>query len=113
MKYKHLSQAESYQIYEFMIAGKDQTPIAKHLDRYKPSISRELNRNTGTLGYRPKQAFELSAESAQNSRNTPTVKPWGSSLFFAAVAMESGKNCTSSLNSLKLKMSLYMYLCLK
>ena len=76
MKYKHLSQAERYQIYALMKAGHDQTQIAKLLDRHKSTISRELIRNTGSRGYRPKQACELSAERAQNSRNAPTVEPW-------------------------------------
>ena len=76
MKYKHLSQAERYQIYALMKAGHDQTQIAKLLDRHKSTISRELIRNTGSRGYRPKQACEFSAERAQNSRNAPTVEPW-------------------------------------
>jgi IS30 family transposase len=77
MKYKHLSQAEKYQIYALMKAGHDQTQIAKLLDRHKSTISRELNRNTGSRGYRPKkQACELSVERAQNSRNAPTIAPW-------------------------------------
>jgi IS30 family transposase len=76
MKYKHLSQAERYQIYALMKAGHDQTQIAKLLDRHKSTISREVIRNTGSRGYRPKQACEFSAERAQNSRNAPTVEPW-------------------------------------
>ena len=32
MKYKHLSQAERYQIYALMKAGHDQTQMAKLLD---------------------------------------------------------------------------------
>jgi IS30 family transposase len=59
-----------------MKAGHDQTQIAKLLDRHKSTISRELIRNTGSRGYRPKQACEFSAERAQNSRNAPTVEPW-------------------------------------
>jgi len=76
MKYKHLSQAERYQISYLMKAEHDQTQIAKLLDRHKPIISRELIRNTGSRGFRPKQACEFSAERAQNSLNAPTVEPW-------------------------------------
>ena len=72
MKYKHLSQAERYQIYALMKARHDQTQIAKLLDRHKSTISRELRRNSGSRGYRPKQACELSVKRAQNSRNAPT-----------------------------------------
>lgn len=76
MTYKHLSQAERYKIHALMKAGHDQSQIAKLLDRHKSTISRELSRNTGSRGYRPKQACEMSADRAQNSRNAPTVDPW-------------------------------------
>ncbi len=76
MNYKHLSQAERYQIHALMKAGHDQSQIAKLLDRHKSTISRELSRNTGSRGYRPKQACEMSADRAQHSRNAPTVEPW-------------------------------------
>ena len=76
MKYKHLSQTERYQIHTLMKAGHDQTQIAKLLDRHKSTISRELSRNSGSRGYRPKQACEMSADRAQNSRNAPTIAPW-------------------------------------
>jgi IS30 family transposase len=76
MTYKHLSQAERYQIHALMKAGHDQSQIAKVLDRNKSTISRELSRNTGSRGYRPKQACEMSADRAQNSRNASTVAAW-------------------------------------
>jgi len=76
MTYKHLSQAERYQIHALMKAGHNQSQIAKVLDRSKSTISRELSRNTGSRGYRPKQACEMSAERAQNSRNANTVPAW-------------------------------------
>ena len=49
MTYKHLSQAERYQIHALMKAGHDQSQIAKLLDRHKSTISRELSRNTVVL----------------------------------------------------------------
>jgi len=76
MTYKHLSQAERYQIHALMKAGHDQSQIAKLLDRHKSTISRELSRNTGSRGYRPKQACEMSADRAQNSRNANTAPAW-------------------------------------
>jgi IS30 family transposase len=76
MTYKHLSQAERYQIHALMKAGHDQSQIAKLLDRHKSTISRELSRNTGSRGYRPKQACEMSADRAQNSRNANMVPAW-------------------------------------
>ncbi|MSQ65976.1 MAG: IS30 family transposase [Limnohabitans sp.] len=76
MTYKHLSQAERYQIHALLKAGHDQSEIAKQLDRHKSTISRELNRNAGSRGYRPKQACEMLTHRAHNSRNAPTVQPW-------------------------------------
>jgi IS30 family transposase len=55
MTYQHLSQAERYQIYILMKDGKTQSQIATLMDRHKSTISRELARNTGLKGYRPKQ----------------------------------------------------------
>ena len=59
-----------------MKAGHDQSQIAKVLDRNKSTISRELSRNTGSRGYRPKQACEMSTYRSQNSRNASTVASW-------------------------------------
>ena len=69
MTYKHLSQAETYQIYALMKAGHNQSQIARLLDRNKSTISRELSRNTGARGYRPMQACEISTQRDLNSRN--------------------------------------------
>ena len=76
MTYKQLIQAERYQIHALMKAGYDQSQIAKVLDRNKSAISRELIRNTGSRGYRPKQACEMSADRGQNRRNANAVAPW-------------------------------------
>ncbi len=59
-----------------MKAGHDQTHIAKLLDRHKSTISRELSRNCGLKGYRPKQACELRAKRSEQSRNAATVPAW-------------------------------------
>ena len=42
MTYQHLSQGERYQIYILIKDGKTQAQIAKLLERYKSTISREL-----------------------------------------------------------------------
>jgi IS30 family transposase len=54
--YKQLSQAQRYQIEILKKAGKNQKEIAELLGVSAPTISRELNRNKGQKGYRPKQA---------------------------------------------------------
>ena len=76
MNYKHLSQIERYQIYSLMKANQSITQIADQLGRYKSTISRELGRNEGRRGYRPKQACELALSRSQGSRNAREVEPW-------------------------------------
>jgi len=56
MDYTHLTREERYQIYVLKKAGHKQSEIAKLLNRSGSTISRELSRNQGRRGYRPKQA---------------------------------------------------------
>lgn len=72
MTYTHLTQDERYQIYILKKAGLDQSDIAKMLGRNKSTISRELKRNCGARGYRPKQAQELSL-ARQSKDNGATI----------------------------------------
>lgn len=58
--YTQLTEEERYQIYEGITLGLTQTKIADDLDVNKSTISRELKRNTGLRGYRPRQAQILS-----------------------------------------------------
>jgi IS30 family transposase len=60
MRYTHLTQDERYQIHILRKAGHDQSEIARVMERDKSTISRELKRNCGQRGYRPKQAQALS-----------------------------------------------------
>ncbi len=60
MKYHRLTQQERYQIYALLKEGLSLSAIAKNIGKDKSTISRELQRNTGQKGYRPKQANELS-----------------------------------------------------
>jgi IS30 family transposase len=69
MNYTHLTQEERYQIYALKKAGHTQIEIANVLERSESTISRELARNCGQRGYRPKQAHYLSVERrAMNAR---------------------------------------------
>ena len=79
MTYQHLSQTERYQIYILMKDGKTQSQIATLMDRHKSTISRELARNTGNRGYRPRQACLLAEERSLGSRNAAQINPkdWG------------------------------------
>jgi IS30 family transposase len=57
--YTQLTQEERYQIYILRKAEYSQATIAELLERDKSTISRELRRNRGLKGYRPKQAHTL------------------------------------------------------
>ena len=57
--YTQLTQEERYQIYILKKAEYSQTEIADLLERNKSTISRELRRNRGLKGYRPRQAHDL------------------------------------------------------
>jgi IS30 family transposase len=62
MNYTHITREERYQIYALKKAGLKQYEIAEVLKRSESTISRELSRNCGRRGYRPKQAHSKSME---------------------------------------------------
>ena len=62
MNYIHITQEERYQIYALKKVGHQQSEIAKVLKRSESTISRELKRNAGKRGYRPKQAHSKAVE---------------------------------------------------
>ena len=59
MNYAHLTREERYQIFALKKAGHTQSEIATVLERSPSTISRELARNRGRRGYRPRQAHLL------------------------------------------------------
>jgi IS30 family transposase len=73
MKYTHLTQDERYQIAILTKAGHDQSDIARVMNRHKSSIGREMKRNRGERGYRPKQAHEFSQARMRACENGPRV----------------------------------------
>jgi IS30 family transposase len=54
--YKQLTQGARYQIYALKKTGHSNTEIARVIGCHKSTICRELTRNRGKKGYRPKQA---------------------------------------------------------
>jgi IS30 family transposase len=57
--YSQLTEEQRYQIYEARTLGLSQTEIAESLGIHKSTVSRELKRNSGLRGYRPRQAHQL------------------------------------------------------
>ncbi len=76
--YEQLAQIQRYQINALLKMGHNQTTIAKVIGVHKSTISRELRRNQGRRGYRPKQAhrFALSRRNKAKSRITPETWDW-------------------------------------
>ncbi|MDP3877946.1 MAG: IS30 family transposase [Methylobacter sp.] len=67
--YKQLTQGQRYQIEVLKAAGKNQKKIAELLGVSGSTVCRELKRNQGKRGYRPKQA-QIKAD----KRRTQAVK---------------------------------------
>lgn len=69
MSYTHLTREERYQIYALKQACHKPSEIARILERSASTIGRELARNRGQRGYRPKQAHGMAIEwRAMNAR---------------------------------------------
>ena len=79
MSYHQLTENERYQIYVMKKAGHRQNEIADLLGRSPSTISRELRRNQGLRGYRPKQAQQLSVSRRRETRKAIKVtdEVWG------------------------------------
>jgi transposase, IS30 family len=61
MSYTQLTREQRYQIYALKKAHHNQTQMAAIIGVHKSTIARELKRNGGRRGYRPKQADELAS----------------------------------------------------
>ena len=76
MNYTHITREERYQIYALKKAGHKQNEIAEVLERSESTISRELSRNCGRRGYRPKQAHSKSVERQSSNARTIDDATW-------------------------------------
>ena len=70
--YKQLTSGQRYQISVLKRIGSSPTEIAKELEVHKSTIHRELTRNTGERGYRPKQADEKAM--SRRSKAKPRIE---------------------------------------
>jgi IS30 family transposase len=59
---KHLTSEERWVLYRLQKAGHSQEEIALLMERHRSTIYRELKRNAGTGGYRPRQAQRRAEE---------------------------------------------------
>lgn len=70
MSYTQLTHEERYQIKALLDMECTQTEIADQLGVHKSTISREVRRNRGQRGYRPKQAHEKALERREHKAQT-------------------------------------------
>ena len=76
MSYTQLTQEQRYQIHSLLKMEHNQTEIAECLGVHKSTISRELHRNRGLRGYRPKQAHQKALSRRNHTRNQIMPETW-------------------------------------
>jgi len=76
MNYTQLTQEQRYQIYSLKKIAHSQTEIAACIGVNKSTINRELRRNHGRRGYRPKQAHEKAIGRRVGGRKRISEKDW-------------------------------------
>ena len=74
--YHQLTQAQRYQIYSLLKMGHNRTQIAACLGVHKSTISRELRRNRGQRGYRPRQAHQHATSRRYRDRTHIMPEAW-------------------------------------
>ena len=70
--YSQLTLEKRYGIYSLLKTGQTQSKIAEVISVHKSTVSRELKRNRGGRGYRPKQA-DAFAEHRQQAKVRPQI----------------------------------------
>lgn len=76
MSYVQLTREQRYQIYALLKMGHTQTEIAGAIEKHKATVCRELKRNTGLRGYRPKQAQHKALERRNPTRKRIRAETW-------------------------------------
>jgi IS30 family transposase len=74
--YTQLTQEQRYQISVLLKIGQNQTEIAEMIGKHKSTISRELRRNRGQRGYRPRQAYEMSLNRRKKAKPRIQEATW-------------------------------------
>ena len=73
--YNQLTDDERIEIYAMGQAGNSIREIAKALGRHRSTINREINRNAGQKGYRPKQAQKKALHRRLTARKAVKMTP--------------------------------------
>ena len=74
-EYRQLTEEDRIEIYAMKQAGKEQKKMATELGVHPSTISRELGRNTGLRGYRPKQAQQKALQRRFNACKAIKMTP--------------------------------------
>ena len=114
--YTQLTQEERHQIHLLKRAGHAQSEMAEVLGRHKATISRELQRNTGLSGYRPKQAHRLALTRRKAWRGGRFKGPhWAANSCVAASRLESraGRPSTIARSDSRYAASISGFICAK
>ena len=64
--YTRLTEDERYQIYEGVTEKRSHREIATLINKHHSTVSKEVKRNKGLRGYRPKQAQEIAQQRHKN-----------------------------------------------
>lgn len=76
MAYKQITEAQRYQIHALKKMKHTQSAIAQAIGVHRSTISRELKRNTGQRGYRPKQAQQKALARRVKAKPHITTATW-------------------------------------
>ena len=76
MSYTQLTQEQRYQIYALLKMDHNRTEIAEVIGAHKSTVSRELCRNCGLRGYRPKQAQRKALDRRNHGRARIMPENW-------------------------------------
>jgi len=74
-QYRQLTEDDRIEIYAMKQAGKTSAPIALRLSVDRSTIYRELQRNSGHRGYRPRQAHQKALQRRQDARKAIKMTP--------------------------------------
>jgi len=76
MNYTQLTHEQRYQISALLKMGHNRTEIAAVIGKHKSTVSRELKRNKGQRGYRPKQAHHKALSRRNHTHKRISGETW-------------------------------------